>query len=61
MTKDKYAVCGDYNMTDIFLYCATCNKEDGGETLAENVKIVNGMVVFELVCGHKIIERFKFP
>lgn len=48
-------------MTDIFVYCPTCNEEDGKETLAKSVKIVDGNAVFKLVCGHIVVERFKFP
>lgn len=48
-------------MTDIFVYCSICNLEDGKETRAKNVKAVNGTVIFELDCGHSVIERFKFP
>lgn len=48
-------------MTDIFVYCPTCNKEDGKETLAESVKIVNGTALLKLICGHTVVERFKSP
>lgn len=46
-------------MTDIFVYCSICNKEDGKETLAKRVVVVNGTAMFELECGHKVFENFK--
>lgn len=46
-------------MTDIFVYCPTCNEKDGKETLVETVKIVNGTALFKLKCGHTVIERFR--
>lgn len=48
-------------MTDIWVYCPICNKEDGNETMAESVKIVNGTALFKLKCGHAVVERFSFP
>lgn len=52
---------GDIGMTDIFVYCPICNKEDGKETIAKSIKVVIGIVTFELECGHTVVERFKFP
>ncbi len=49
------------NMTDIYCYCPECSKEkdDSVEVLTEKVVLVNGMCVFHLVCGHKVIEKFR--
>lgn len=47
-------------MTDIYVYCSICNKEDGKETLAKKAVLVNGMMVFHLECGHIVTEKFKF-
>ena len=46
-------------MSDIFVYCPICNKDDGNETLAKRVMVVNGTTIFELECGHKVTERFR--
>lgn len=46
-------------MTDIYVYCPICNKEDGNETLAKKVVLVNGMMVFHMVCGHTVTEKFR--
>jgi len=46
-------------MTEIWVYCPTCNKEDGRETLAKKAVLVNGMMVFYLVCGHTVTEKFS--
>lgn len=47
-------------MTDIYCYCIECSREKDTsvEVLAEKVVIVNGMCVFHLTCGHKVIEKF---
>lgn len=45
-------------MTDIYVYCPICNKEDGKETLAKKVVLVIGTIQFHLVCGHVITEHF---
>ena len=46
-------------MTEIFVYCSVCNKEDGKETHAKKATLVNGTVIFELDCGHKVVESFR--
>lgn len=43
-------------MTDIYVYCPNCNKEDGKETLCTNVKIILGSTLYKLLCGH-IIDK----
>jgi len=48
-------------MTEIYVYCPICNKEDGKEIHVSKMIVVNGCVTFELDCGHKINEGFKFP
>jgi hypothetical protein len=48
-------------MTDIFVYCPICNKEDGKEMPVTKMTVVNGMVVFLLICGHTVTEGFKYP
>ena len=50
----------DAGMTDFYVYCPTCNRDDGNETLARKVVLVNGTLVCHLECGHKVIERFRF-
>ena len=47
--------------TDWFVYCPTCNKEDGKETHVKKVTVVNGTVIFNLDCGHRIVNNFRFP
>lgn len=47
-------------MTDIYVYCPICNKEDGGETLAKSMTIVNFSATFLLKCNHVVHESFRF-
>jgi hypothetical protein len=52
---------GEDSMTDIYCYCIECSRENNEsiEVLTKKVVVVNGMVVFHLACGHKVIEKFK--
>lgn len=48
-------------MTDIYCYCVECSKDKdiSVEVLASKAVIVNGMCIFHLKCGHKVIEKFR--
>lgn len=46
-------------MTDVYVYCPICNKEDGKEMLAKKAVLVNGMMIFYLICGHTVTEKFR--
>lgn len=48
-------------MTDIYCYCYECSKDKNisVENKAEKVVVVNGLWVAHLICGHKVIEKFK--
>jgi hypothetical protein len=59
MILDVDADVGGGTMTEIFAYCSICNKDNGKETLVKRVVVVNGTMVFELECGHDVVERFR--
>lgn len=56
--KWKNGEGGNY-MTDIYVYCHICNEEDGKEVLAKKAVLVNGTMVFYLMCGHTVTEKFS--
>jgi hypothetical protein len=41
-------------MTDIFVYCPICNKENGKMTKCDKVAIIMGASACKLSCGHII-------
>ncbi len=45
-------------MTDIFCHCIECSKENGKyvEVEAKKVSISNNMWIFDLACGHQIVD-----
>lgn len=39
-------------MTEVYVYCPICNKEDGKETSCAKIKMVLGRFLYKLSCGH---------